>query len=214
MTRNEIKLLALTLLFVALTAARIVAAQKTPEQADQSPPVSAGSHAVWSRAAEDRDVDDATVLVLAQAMVAEAGFDARDDHAAIAHILARNADRLGVPLIDYAVRYVSLLRVNDDGRHIVQSERAAWVRDLSLDARKPQGWPSNLAWSAHVDRWLRVVDVARSFVADPSSVADPCARERPRHWGDRRGDKKRAERAGWVLARCSVRTRNAVWVAR
>ena len=153
---------------------------------------------------------DEAALVLAQAFVAEAGFDAPQDHAAIAHVLGRNAERIGIPLTDYAIRYVSLLRVNADGRHVVQSERAFWVRGLALDAHRPDGWPANLSWAAHVDRWLATVERARAYLR--GELADPCAREAPQHWGARTGrDMERATRAGWVLARCSAGTRNAVW---
>lgn len=141
-----------------------------------------------------------TALVLAIAMVAEAGWDAPIDHAAIAHTLQRKADRHGLTLEDVLVRYVAIYRI--------RSPRAQWVRDLRLDATKPDGWPSHLSWSAHVDRWLVVVERARAFLR--GELPDPCHAE---HWGMRTGvDAQRAQRAGWILARCvGGQTKNAFW---
>ena len=210
MTRNEIKLLAIIAAFVALTAARIVSAQ---ESADASPsaggaglggPVPAkGSPAAPPQSAAGELVanDEATVLVLAIAMVAEAGWDAAEDHAAIAHVLRKRAERRGVTLQQQAVEYVSAFKV--------ATPRSRWLLALNLDATKPDGWPEQLSWSSHIPLWLAVVERSRAFLA--GTVADPCSAGVV-HWGMRGGvDQERARRAGMVLARCSSRTRNAFY---
>jgi len=200
-TRAEIKALAWLALWLALVTVRIVAAQETPAAPVACPQADAVVNRVAPSGGDSGRSDDATALVLGIAFVAEAGWDAADDHAAIAHVLQRGADRAGVSLRDYAVRYVSLLRVRD-GQHVVQTRRAEWVRDLRLDARQPRGWPSHLSWSAHVPRWLAAIERARAFLR--GELPDPCAGQAVRHWG---GAMDRP-RGGMVLARCSARTRN------
>jgi hypothetical protein len=151
-----------------------------------------------------QETDDPTVLVLAMAMVAEGNWDADKDHAAIAHTLARKATRHGLPLVDVLVRYVSILRVDATGEFVVDSDRARWVRELNLDATKPDHWPSHLSWSAHVDRWLAVVERARSFLR--GELPDPCGAE---HWGGvRAGDMPRGR---MVIAACSGLTNNTFY---
>ena len=112
-----------------------------------------------------RAQDDATVLVLAQAMVAEASWH-EPDHRAVAHALHKRASVRGITLQQHALEYVAAFKVN--------TPRTRWVRSLRLDARKPDGWPLTVSWSAHVDRWLAVLDLARRFIADPASVPNPC----------------------------------------
>lgn len=147
MSRTERNLLAAIGFIVTLLSIRIVAAQQ-PETSD-----------------------DATVLILAQAMVAESDWnerDALDDHNMILHTLRRGAEQRGVSIQQHALEYVAAF---DPRTH---SPRATWIRSLNLEATKPDGWPQNLAWSAHVTWWVAIVDKARAFVADPSSVPDPC----------------------------------------
>lgn len=151
--------------------------------------------------------DDPTVLVLAQAMVADGGWNARGDywdHEMIAHNLLSQSIKRGVPLRDQALAYVASF----DPRRKVP--RATWVRCLNLEAQKPCNWPSNLSWSKHVDLWLGIVDKARAFLADPSATPNPCPDGY--HFGTRGGeDGARAKRAGWRTASCWARTRNGVW---
>jgi len=159
---------------------------------------------LYSCEAKAQEPDDSTALVLAIAFVAEAGWDAEQDHAAIGHVLRKRAERRGIALRQQAVEYVSAFKV--------ASPRSRWLLALNLDARKPDGWPSSLSWAAHVPRWLRVVERARAFLR--GEIADPCSAGVV-HWGARTGvDMTRARRAGMVLARCSARTRNAFWRVR
>jgi len=143
---------------------------------------------LYSCDASAQEPDDATALVLAIAFVAEAGWDAEQDHAAIGHALRKRADRRGITLQQQAVEYVSAFRV--------ASPRSRWLLALSLDARKPAGWPAALSWAAHVPRWLRVVERARAFLR--GELRDPCGAE---HWGGAMD----VPRGRMVRASCSTR---------
>lgn len=141
--------------------------------------------------------DDETTLALATAYVAEAGWDAATDHAAISHVLKRKADRHGVPLLDVLMRYIASRRVHD--------ARRPWLYQLRLDATKPRDWPRNLSWSAHADRWLACVERARAFLA--GTLPDPCGAE---HWGGVMD----TPRGRMQIAACSGMTRNTYYTVR
>lgn len=176
--RNLLALIAFALLFVA---ARIVSAQDIAEN------------------------DDATALILAQAFIYEAGWEAADEHAAIAHCLAARAADRGVPLQSHAIEYVALF----DAR--VKNARKRWVMSLRLDARKPNHWPQHLSWSAHSGLWLQAIERARAFLRGELRNICPGAD----HYGMSDGyDMVRAQRARWHRVTCSAQTLNAFWVSR
>lgn len=139
-------------------------------------------------------LDDATVLALAVTYVAEAGWDAATDHAAISHVLKRKADRHHVPLLDVLVRYIASRRVTDT--------RRPWLYQLRLDATKPRDWPRNLSWAAHVDRWLACVERARAFLR--GDLRDPCGAE---HFGGVMD----VPRGRMRIAACSGLTKNTFY---
>jgi hypothetical protein len=143
------------------------------------------------------NADDETTLALAMAFVAEAGWDAATDHAAIAHVLARKAERHRMPLLDVLVRYVASQHVTDT--------RRPWLYELRLDATKPAHWPHSLAWSAHVGRWLACVERAREFLR--GDLADPCHAE---HFGGVMD----TPRGRMQIAACSGVTRNTFYTVR
>lgn len=207
MNRRDLRLMGLIALAVAFVAVRVIASAQ--ESADD--PSSAGGAASPDAVPSNGPAvvshpiatagrianDDATVLVLAMAMVAEANWDAPEDHAAIAHVLLKRATQRGITLQQQAIEYCSAFRVD--------TARTRWVLGLRLDAQKPDAWPVRYSWTAHVDRWMTVIDLARRFVADPSSVPNPCPSAR--HFGGSMD----AQKAGTVPARCSVRTANTFY---
>lgn len=139
--------------------------------------------------------DDATVVLLAQVSVAESGWNAPRDRAAIWHLLARRAERLGWSLPAMVRAYSSPLR------------RGHWALGLGAHGRRPPGFPARLSWAAHRRAWEAVLEDARAFVA--GELADPC-RGAADHFGDRAGDRLRAEAAGWRRVDCG-RTANLFW---
>lgn len=141
--------------------------------------------------------DDETTLALAVTYVAEAGWDAANDHAAISHVLKRKADRHGLPLLDVLVRYIASRRIQD--------VRRPWLYQLRLDATKPRDWPRNLSWAAHIDRWLACVERARSFLA--GTLPDPCGAE---HFGGVMD----VPRGRMQIAACSGLTKNTFFTVR
>lgn len=151
--------------------------------------------------------DEASVLVLAMAMVADGGWNARGDrwdHEMIAHALLTQSQRRGIPIAEQALSYVAAFDARKTGL------RSTWVRCLNLQATKPCNWPLAQSWSKHVPLWLGIIEKARAFLADPSSLPNPCPNAY--HFGTRDGeDGARAKRAGWPQAVCWAHTRNGVW---
>ena len=142
------------------------------------------------------NADDETTLALAMAFVAEAGWNATD-HAAIAHVLQRKAERHRLPLLDVLVSYVASQHVTDT--------RRPWLYELRLDATRPAHWPASLSWAAHVDRWLACVERARAFLR--SELPDPCHAE---HWGGAMD----VPRGRMQIAACSGSTANTFYTVR
>ncbi len=139
--------------------------------------------------------DDA--VWLARVAVAESGWSAPRDRAAIWHLLARRAERLGWSLPAMVQAYSSPLR------------RGHWALGLGAHGRRPEGFPARLSWAPHLSAWEAVLGDAREFLA--GRVADPC-RGVAEHFGDRAGDAERARAAGWRLVDCG-NTANLFWKA-
>ncbi len=120
--------------------------------------------------------DRGTRLVLAQAMVAEAGWRADRDHAGIAHVLGRRwRTRPALASLSFGEvvrRYCAAWRT--------KRRRATWVRALSTPAARPMGWPRQASWRAHAPLWRQVLRRAERFLL--GQLADPC-RGRASHWG-------------------------------
>ena len=202
MSRTERNILAAMAVIITLMAARIVRAQghsgvhRPAEGAVHAAPANSSAANTSPMAAGQIANDDETVLVLAMAAVAEATWR-ESDHAGVLHVIRKRAERAGVSLQAMALDYVAAF----DPR-TVPSDRLRWVLQLNLQATRPEAFPLTLSWSAHVEKWLAVIAMVRAFVADPSSVVDPCPRAV--HWAGT-GD---ALRGRMVPARCSVPTAN------
>lgn len=139
--------------------------------------------------------DDA--VWLARVAVAESGWSAPRDRAAIWHLLARRAERLGWTLPAMVRAYSSPLR------------RGHWALGLGANGRRPDGFPGRLSWAAHRGAWEAVLGDARAFLA--GGIGDPCRGE-AEHFGDRAGDAERARAAGWRRVDCG-NTANLFWKA-
>lgn len=136
-----------------------------------------------------RPESDATIL--ARALVSEAGQRLNADHVAVAHVLERRAQRRGETLIDTTRAYCQVYRrpASAFGRGVLAASRA------ELERRAPE-----------------VVALAHAWT-DGERPEDPCGEGRPDHFGDRFGDRVRAERAGWVRVDCGA-TLNLYWRTR
>lgn len=143
-----------------------------------------------------------TNVALARVCVAEAGWDVTSgDCAAIVHLLERRADAQGIPVRRMAELYAS--------RHFdpERTDRRRWIVGLTIEARRPAGWPSGVPWRAFRPAWLSTIAhvdaVRRGDVADPCPGAD--------HWGGPMDD-HRAIHAGWERVECAAETRNRFWL--
>lgn len=120
-------------------------------------------------------------LWLARAMVAEAGWTAELDHAAIAHVLARRWKRLAerwptMRFLDVVRKYCSGL----GGFHRDLTLRQRWVRELQPIGEEPEGWPRHASWSRHRPLWRAALARSASFAE--GELRDPC-RGKAVHWG-------------------------------
>jgi hypothetical protein len=122
-----------------------------------------------------------THIWLARAMVAEAGWLAERDHIAIAYVLARRWRRLieNWP----ALRFIDVIRnycagLGDYTRELTPRQR--WLRGLSWNDDKPDGWPRAASWPRHLPLWRNAL--ARSARWSRGGLTDPC-RGRAWHWG-------------------------------
>lgn len=140
-------------------------------------------------------------LLLAQACVHEAGFDAieRGDCSGIRVVL----ERVGVGDIARGIeRYMPLFAAGRSPRR--------WVYYLNRAGTEPLFWPENVSWRAMQPRWQRLLEGSSELL---STRAMRCSAA-PHHWGDRHGDLRRAQRAGWRPVDCSsgaLPTRNLFW---
>lgn len=137
-------------------------------------------------------------LALARMAVAEAGWVAHRDHAAMWHVVARRAGRAGWTVQQMAYTYSSPLR---RGKHWALG-LPPWASDVA-----PPGLPARVGWPAHRLEWERLLRAAQAFTE--GAVGDPC-RGRAWHWGDRAGDRARAVRAGFHAVGCGP-TLNLFW---
>jgi len=122
-----------------------------------------------------------TRLWLSRAMVSEAGWLAKRDHAAIAHILYRrwkNALRRWPDLTFEQVirRYCSGFYVSTESL----TKRQKWVQELVPAAIKPANWPETASWERHLPLWRAVWERAGRF--GRGELQDPC-KGAAWHWG-------------------------------
>jgi hypothetical protein len=117
--------------------------------------------------------DPQTRLWLARAMVGEAGWLAKRDHAGIAHVFLRRWRNMRERWP--AMRFRDVIMVYSkslgDGRS-EPTPRQRWVRTLE-GAEAPDGWPESKArWHKHVALWQAVLARADAFAA--GKLRDPC----------------------------------------
>jgi hypothetical protein len=160
-------------------------------------------HAGPARAQEEPPPE--RVEAVARICVGEAGWDvASGDCAAIAALLVRRAERLGLRPRAMARAY-SRSYFGDPRRLL----RRPWIASLTLaraepGSTAPRGWPSRLPWGRYRRRWAAVVAHAREALR--GRVADPCGGEAD-HWGAPSLDRRAL---GWQRLDCGP-TRNVFW---
>jgi hypothetical protein len=95
---------------------------------------------------------DSVKVWLARSCVGEAGFDAQDECIGIAWVYAARYNELKgkVSLASIIRRYSSAVKKR--GTH-----KRPWILSLSLDGKRPRGWPENLSWSAHRSLWMKIL---------------------------------------------------------
>jgi hypothetical protein len=106
-----------------------------------------------------------TQVWLARGMVSEAGWKAKTDHAAIAHILARRwkARQLRWP----GVTFEQIIRHYCAGFYIKESAltpRQQWIRQLVPSGAEPAAWPRKyVRWDKHLPYWNEALRRAELF---------------------------------------------------
>lgn len=157
-----------------------------------------------SRPARAQSLDE-TVLVLLRAAVSEADFS-RPDAAATWHVYRRRAIRNGVDVLTMARRYAS-------GFRIAHTPRLRWVMALDTSCEQPEGWPSDLAWSAWRPKCEQIVDDAYAFLQ--GRLTDPCPGATQFGAPNVRADLVRASNAlaegRWALVVCRPQTANVFY---
>lgn len=135
---------------------------------------------------------DSPARTLATAAVAEAGWTASRDHAAMWHVFARRSARSGSPIDVTARAYCAAWRA--------YTPRTIWVRGLEKGgSAAPGGWPEAVRWEPHRKAFAAVEDAAEAFLR--GELADPCGSCAPDHFGGPM-DHARAKRAGWSRCDC------------
>lgn len=150
--------------------------------------------------------DESTVLMLAQSFIAEAGWLAEIDHAAIGHVLKYHRERRGVSYERQISDYVSVFRTMKDGSYLVNTDRAKWVRELNFEGTQPMHWPSKVVWSEHRDWWFATINRARAFLV--GKLRNPCPGAKD--WGSADD----LPRGRMEIAPCSGATRNTFYTYR
>lgn len=140
---------------------------------------------------------DLAALLLARTCLREAGWQITDDCAAIHVIVQKRAD------LESHTYYEQMI-----ARYSRPQASRPWIDELGFSASRPASWPMGLRWEGtHQSAWLELLSHARAIVS--GDVVSSCA-ELADHWGDRRGDRKRALSNGWRLIACG-QTRNDFW---
>lgn len=112
---------------------------------------------------------DPTVLVLARICVSEAGWDSRQDCAAIFQVLrnVRRNDETLMGAMRRASRVVSEMWEPTTRRH-------RWLVNLKLDGSEPDHFPEVADWDRHYrHRWFEVIAHARALI-EGEAHAHPC----------------------------------------
>lgn len=127
-------------------------------------------------------------LLLARAMVNEAGFDGAADHLAIANYARRLARSHGEP---FAVRLVARFTRALAPAHARRNR--TWIAELDRSGNAPASWnESSQPWSARRGQWLATLARADAFLRGEIDAPDGC---RPHAWGSPVYDREALERA-------------------
>jgi hypothetical protein len=118
---------------------------------------------------------------LARAMVAEAGWESKRDHVAIAYVLVRRWRKMQVrwPTLRFRNVMFAYVKGLGEGRR-EPTARQRWIRALSPDLNQPAYWPRNVRWSHHKGLWGAVIVRVEAWLS--GKLRDPC-RGRAWHWG-------------------------------
>lgn len=137
-------------------------------------------------------------LLLARTCVKEAGWEITEDCAAIHAVLQKRAD------LESHTYYEQMLE-----RYSKASVDRPWLQQLDVWGSQPASWPAGVQWKkVHRLKWMAMLAHATSIVEGRTfSSCDPD------HWGDSRGDHKRAVRNGWTQISCGA-TKNEFWVVK
>lgn len=175
---------------LALVATWTLAPSASGHDVAPDGPVNPGTGACERRSScRGSSTADATALL--QVWVAEAGWFATREHAAIAHVLRRYAERRGVTLADAADALV--------WRHSNAQADRPWLRYLDASCARPD-YVSARAWERRRPLCVDLVRHARAFLR--GELRDPCPRAEG--WRARGEATRRAKRHGWAVA-CAMR---------
>jgi hypothetical protein len=133
-------------------------------------------------------------LLLARTCVKEAGWNITDDCVSIHAVVQKRAD------MEKHTYYEQMLE-----RYSRVASNRMWLEQLDLQGSKPEAWPQGAHWEKHRGKWLQILAHATEIVE--GRVQAPC---KPDHWGDSRGDHKRAVLAGWTQIECG-QSLNEFW---
>jgi hypothetical protein len=111
-------------------------------------------------------------LWLARSCVGESGFGADDECIGIAWTYATR-----YKIINGSVSFVNLIRQYSAALKTRSNTKRPWILGLNLEAKTPNGWPSNLDWdNIHSKLWTRLLEKldawASGKIANPVSGAD------------------------------------------
>jgi hypothetical protein len=135
-------------------------------------------------------------LLLARTCAKEAGWEITADCAAIHAVIQKRAN-LRSANFEQMLGWYSKTAV---GR--------AWLEELDTSGTRPPSWPAGTHWDNYRGKWLALLEHARDILEGTVPVA--CD---PDHWGDSRGDRSRAVRAGWTQIDCGSAL-NEFWSVR
>jgi hypothetical protein len=131
-------------------------------------------------------------LLLAQAVVGEAGWEHVVDHDAIPWLLYRRWQRVGGSFEGLILTYCKAL-----------NGKRPWLLELGAFGVEPESWPAaSASWSVHRKLWLDAY--ARIGAWSRGEIADPCASTR--HFGGGMD----TPRGKMIPARC-VGSKNNYW---
>jgi hypothetical protein len=134
----------------------------------------------------------ALIALLMRVWVAEAGWTAERDHAAMGHVLVGWVGQRGDDLPAVVHNMVD--------RHSLALSRHPWLLALGPDCAQPDGWPPRLSWTSHRPLCLALAKRAESMLA--GALSDPC-HGRADQWRARRSRALRsALRRGYTRVAC------------